>query len=281
MRKLFPLLFFLAACNSDPVSAPVDSKKLTAVVSNGVNLTLTPSTDEGIPTTPVQNSNSAAIECWNRVNQPSTPTFVSHQMQSLVFDTISGRPNSGVVGWAKLRLEFKGYLGTYAGQPLKCTSMKHVTMTRLLLIDPALGTIAQRKTEFNFVPLNGWNWCWGTGCNEMSAPVRVQALVRWTWPTNQDCVLCSQHSQDIVLGGTDYFSDLYGASRWEVAMYPSGYWTAWDYGGNGSMPYGYYQWGPTGWYVDGIYEYDVPQFPGRWYSWRPGQTHWTLTNLPP
>lgn len=276
MRKLTPLLIVLAACSSDvPTTAPPASK---VVQLTAPNLLQSVALDEGIPTTPVQNANSAAIECWNRVNQTSTPTFVSHQQQTLWFDTTAGRPYGGVLGWAKFRIEFKGYLGTYAGQPLKCVSVKHVTMQRMLYIEQ---NTAQRKTEFNFEPLNGWNWCWGTGCTATSAQVVIEGFVWWKWPINQDCFLCTQFSQNIFLGGTDYYADLVGPTRWDVAIYPSGYWTAFDYGGNGGLPNGYWQWGPTGPYVQNMYAYDVPQFPGRWYSWRGGQTHWTLTNLPP
>lgn len=216
------------------------------------------------------------------------PSHNSNQKQSLIYDdynvlqTNPLRQYSGVVVSGRLSINFQGWVGTLSGQPVQCVVVTSAVLyqARNFPSRPGQSPSADQPAAFVYKgngPNGGWNFgfCMGAACAADSAWIHVQVRADWFKPCYMDISVsnCMDH---ITLGGTVLFTNedqMDFLDVWDVKIFANGWWTAYNYGGNGGKPYGYWRWGTTGYHL--LESYALTTTPG-FDAWNAGDTHWKL-----
>jgi hypothetical protein len=266
MKRLLPLAVILLACN-DPVSPPRD----TGRTAKPRSLPQAPSkfvTDEEIPAVYTPQS-SPETWCNNAAN--AQPVVEASRAQRLKWDDASNRAYDWVV-WGRKRIHFRGYVGTYQGQPIQCIRLVAVYFDGQ--IQQPINSV-HPKADFYWHDQYGYNanfaFCWGSSCSTNPARIHVQASKVWFRQINIDE---NQAYQTIRLGTiVTCCGGNYNAGEWDTELHPNGYWTVFNYGGNGGSDFGWWGGGATGYFLFGSYKFSST--PG-YYDYRDGQTHWTI-----
>jgi len=210
--------------------------------------------------------NQAADACANALN--GTQYIWSIQRQRLIWDDPVGRLSNGVVMEGTLKILFRGWRGTWNGQRLECVRLEQAYMNRYLFNN--ISNIAQPATEWN-ITLPRIQVCYGeAACTQYPPRVYVEVYVRYKYTYNIDVAVSTGQNVLLELGGVETLAT---PNAWKVELWPSGFWQAYDYGGNNGHKYGWWQWGPTGYWIPGKYYWNNNPTS---YALRSGSAHWAL-----
>jgi len=281
----FKLLAGLAAlavmaCSSDPVAPtvtpveqPQPSQGMVVVASQKINQIQRPNmeiyTDVMVPNTSVVPDNTSPATACDIMRKSVLANTVSDQKQKMVYDdynvlqTNPVRYYNGLVVTGRLRIEFRGYVGYYSGQPIQCVRVEKVSFERARYYPIKPFQPADPPTRTWIGPqANNWGFCLGVACNGAGANLHVQVEARWNRYCEMD-ISVSNCSQTIYLGNLVWELPAGGymdTGQWDVEVRANGYWTAWNYGGNplngigpDAQMFGYWQWGPSRYYLIGAW----------------------------
>lgn len=292
-RKLLPFaIVALAACN-DPTSPknpekPQEQEATQLLVSSRTNLVRGPNfesyTDFYVPQQYGPNPQTPAQYCVSQlVLQAAT---WSDQTQKLVwndYQIISNPQNryaSGVVLSGRQRIKFRGYVGTYSGQPIQCVRVEELYMDRTNNMPRPTGYTDQPALFAISTPpggINNWGFCFGSSCATNPAHLHVESTTTWkrwcnidVWPS-QNCWMPINLGLIIMPFQNDptFMTD----GQWDVEVRANGYWTAWNYGGNTLREFGFCYCGQTGYYLNRSYYYAATT---GYIQNVDGQSHWVL-----
>lgn len=261
-RSLF-LLAFVAACSDPGPTTPTASPptKASPLWSEGGQPTV--SYDElGIPTYPPVQGNSAAFNyCLNNLLAANW-RVTADRGQTLRWDDPSGRPRAEIFN-GRVRIYFRFWAGTYAGQPTRCIMRDSTRFNRTAYEYNIL--ISQPSMTYT----SSYSWCWGNPLNPQGAGPdctnHPAQITQWVMlPFGRNCYLGGNYAR----GEEYHLGGLFGPNQdypmtWQWQLYAvdpqgrHGFWTVDDYGGNESP--GTNGWAPWGGGRDVCSRYDPDQ----------------------
>lgn len=252
-------------------------------------------TDQFTPT-PVFPAPQLTPSQWCNATATNQPIRNFNFKQSLVYDDYAiiqsppQRLNSGVVVAGRYRVYFQGFKGFYTpdGNPLhsqkiQCVRANQIYMDRERYFptvagqDPPADIATQTYAKGNDGYYN-WGFCLGSQCATDSAWVHVQVSARWSKRCQIDLLPSTCYNLialgQIVTGYAVWDPPYMDEGELDVKIFPTGYWTVYNYGGNALRPEGYLTGAATGYYLLESYSYSTNP---NYIYWRAGQTHWVLS----
>ncbi len=252
----------LAACSD---AAGPDAHGIGQVKKPLASLTYLTGDVPTIPTVYVP-PNQARDACINAMN--GRQWVWSIQKQRLVWDDPVGRLSNNTIMDGKLKILFRGWQGTWNGQRLECVGLEQAYMERHLYNN--ISNNAHPATEWN-ITLPKFQWCYGDAqCAAYPPRIEVETYVRYLYTYNIDVVVNTGTHVLLELGGVETLGT---PNSWKVELQPSGFWFAYDYGGNFGHKYGWWRYGATGYWIPGKYYWNDNV---NSYALRSGSSHWVL-----